>query len=1728
MEKCLWCTKSLEVEGDVAIVTMLRHYSSGRLSEREMDSLNEDLSCCLECVVEYHRARDQVPDLHKRLWEMEKARLVRLLGTVLDQELEEDDIFIIEDDHEEPVSKISPAEFHDRLRFPLFEVLKYPYLLCYRDLCKSRSHIQLHFVWCSGCHVLLCPTGICMLLTQLSAEAMDSLFMGQFNIPLCILNTMEGLKNASDPFWPALHCFMVILDRLGSKIWGQVDPNMAFQTITGAASYVAEIKNIQKKTMRIIHEEEEEEDDDDEPLDVRRTRLIKSVNPKVESSDSEVDSSAVGKTHNRSMGSSLENVKSSTIVISDEDSGNDERPNDILRSPEDRVMPESPGRDYDDLSESQVFEFETQQYVASSWDDSDFDASVLTKKPKSDQLLKPQVDEAPRDASPSSETELILDEDTERACQQAEDKIREQQPQEPADSCASSWSKASSTAESWDKFVKPKPLLVRSAKTTPSDKKKPLIIDALAQKIRRHPWKRNSTSQDVEEPSSSTTPSSCGISPSPSSSCVSSYFSAPSSHGTPAIVPPKKVRKVVEPESTAERLGLKKKERKAFELSQRSLDCVAKLRCHGQKVQVEPQQKTRRMCRATKTSPQKRIVKSNKKLLGSQDIQFFRQSREKHQRLTTAGAIATFASKPAKINQPGEVHLPKPTVASSEAGDFFPCPPPNPDHQQDNENAASETSSKGDGVGNNKRIESKYFQVSETADEEEEEDDDDEKEGMFLTQMEPTDMELCSQMEQLEEENGEELFLTQRDPVDMDIDTDSESDTPGQLVLTPKPTLTHNGGNDDHLFLKPGMSPMSQKKAKPSTTKIYTPSSRSASLVLEMEKGAKPPSGANVAKAKIPRLPPTKPPPKTFQPLHPSQFPKPLPSQQSPYAPKLVTSTKISSTLEPPSYKVYQRPEPPVNKPVPATDQSLKFDLSVLTQAILKWEYRMLDNYKAFGSPHDLCQLPLKKVPVTFPSYLEYFSTLYPLLQINAFEEMAGEWLKEGRVKLHLTVQGIEYSNRTASASFTASISQETDMKQLYPKEDDLVLLWLPDNTGAYAHDEPNFHEPHPHFGYVSRSTLNLTIQTRGNVSSVNSQPVLCEVIGSLISIFREFRALCLLRNRPMLRPLLAPNGSYFTHTLDSPPDLDSPEFNRDQARAIACGLAMIQRTQKTPKFLLIHGPPGTGKSKTIGGLLYKLLAAPAGNFHSKSRRTRVLLCAPSNAAIDSLMKKVILIFKEKCRNITAPQGNCGDINLVRLGSERTISKSLKPFSLDHQTKARAQRAQQTVEADIHRQKEQLDQNIDNLSQRCAKTKKDSSEQKLQLLKEREGLSRQIKECRSRRQESQALVLQNAHVICCTLSTSGSTVLENARLGHEPFSCVIIDEASQAKETETLIPILYQSPAVILVGDPNQLPPTVVSQKAKEFGYDQSLMARLCKSLYQSNPELHPILLLSVQYRMHPDICEFPSKYIYNSALKDDWYAHTALCWFGAFQLVLRGREREENGLESDSSSFSNHKEVKLVLLLLKLLGKKQSVRVGVITPYNAQKQRILEAIRGSGIDNKVDVDTVDGFQGREMDCIIVSCVRASSETGSIGFVGNRQRMNVTITRARFSLFILGHLRTLREQSDWGALFEDARRRKTIIKTMQNDFESDARQILKQEPPARSLSYPPIRRPSTVTRDTSNMSTPRPDRDGRGLPRSRHSTNRANSCEADSRSTGRRSRYFQKHRGSSPSRRHRR
>ena len=83
-------------------------------------------------------------------------------------------------------------------------------------------------------------------------------------------------------------------------------------------------------------------------------------------------------------------------------------------------------------------------------------------------------------------------------------------------------------------------------------------------------------------------------------------------------------------------------------------------------------------------------------------------------------------------------------------------------------------------------------------------------------------------------------------------------------------------------------------------------------------------------------------------------------------------------------------------------------------------------------------------------------------------------------------------------------------------------------------------------------------------------------------------------------------------------------------------------------------------------------------------------------------------------------------------------------------------------------------------------------------------------------------------------------------------------------------------------------------------------------------------------------------------------------------------------------------------------------------------------------LDN-VEVGTVDSFQGREKDLIILSCVRANSSTGTIGFLSNRQRLNVSLTRAKYSLFIICNKKSLNINEDWNACIKDDQERNKII-----------------------------------------------------------------------------------------------
>jgi len=328
------------------------------------------------------------------------------------------------------------------------------------------------------------------------------------------------------------------------------------------------------------------------------------------------------------------------------------------------------------------------------------------------------------------------------------------------------------------------------------------------------------------------------------------------------------------------------------------------------------------------------------------------------------------------------------------------------------------------------------------------------------------------------------------------------------------------------------------------------------------------------------------------------------------------------------------------------------------------------------------------------------------------------------------------------------------------------------------------------------------------------------------------------------------------------------------------------------------------------------------------------------------------------------------------------------------------------------------------------------------------------------------IALESAEVVFSTLSSAARGAMgDSVAATGRAFDTVIVDEAGQATEASTLVPLQFGAQQLVLIGDPQQLPATVLSQAAAEAGLERSLFARLVAAG-------HPVHLLDVQYRMHPAIAGFASQRFYGGRVCDA----PSVCGehrVQAFhQLPLMGPlvmfdvryGALQSGAGSSSSSYSNAGEATLALQILFGLmdwrGKRParegertdadgqvpiqfSGSVGLFTPYDgqcrllkAQYAQQLKARQGAPGGSrypscKVDISTVDAAQGQERDVVILSTVRASPPAGqgagrkaSIGFLRDTRRMNVALTRAKYALWVVGNISALQSNPDWSAFVQ--------------------------------------------------------------------------------------------------------
>jgi senataxin len=309
--------------------------------------------------------------------------------------------------------------------------------------------------------------------------------------------------------------------------------------------------------------------------------------------------------------------------------------------------------------------------------------------------------------------------------------------------------------------------------------------------------------------------------------------------------------------------------------------------------------------------------------------------------------------------------------------------------------------------------------------------------------------------------------------------------------------------------------------------------------------------------------------------------------------------------------------------------------------------------------------------------------------------------------------------------------------------------------------------------------------------------------------------------------------------------------------------------------------------------------------------------------------------------------------------------------------------------------------------------------------------------------KAKASVLREAQIVCSTLSVAGSGDLK--LIGDSKFETVVIDEASQAIELSTLIPLQMGCCRLVLVGDHKQLPATVFSKVAESHLYSRSLFERLHHSGY-------PMSVLKRQMRMHPEIARFPSELFYGGEIEDapnilqlvtkqEWYDQPVFGPLVFFDI--------EEGKETVSlQSKVNEEEAAFVEIIISTLIKRYPTesanrivkRTAVVTPYSEQVRLISDKLRRLfGVTDltkpcPIEVNTVDGFQGREKDIIIASTVRASQ--GSIGFLADIRRMNVMLTRARTNMWIIGHRSTLTKDpsSPWAQLVNHIDQQKKVVK----------------------------------------------------------------------------------------------
>ncbi|XP_066585351.1 uncharacterized protein Setx [Prorops nasuta] len=756
--------------------------------------------------------------------------------------------------------------------------------------------------------------------------------------------------------------------------------------------------------------------------------------------------------------------------------------------------------------------------------------------------------------------------------------------------------------------------------------------------------------------------------------------------------------------------------------------------------------------------------------------------------------------------------------------------------------------------------------------------------------------------------------------------------------------------------------------------------------------------------------------------------------------------------------------------------KSNTFNFDEFLYRLLHWNPAWLTEQKHLNiQPPVVHQSELIPLLMKYKSFQDYYRITLPLLLLETWASITKEFETIERNKSRPTVMCSIVKNSitetTASESkFTFTtlmievlVTSEDLQRQTFPIYGDLVFFeYITNVSGSQEFHKVFAYVTNIHQTILSPSTIfnkDLKIYVKRPVAlmtyTIKTRPLTSNIVVNRIqrlrtvtylrSDMRMIQALQYLPISPLSSAILDPKVEMYQLPIVTDKEklnlVTQEKLNKKQMEAVMRVTETV--INKQAKICLIQGPPGTGKSKVIVNTITQILYGE-NRYKTNSSTFRILVCAPSNAAIDEIVLRLL-----KIRSLFKNQGlKC--FKMVRIGRLEMMHPLARDISVTELAKRDIRRMKSaytnnvpiesveseklTLQARINALRIELasTQNINELYKKNIKMKLDSMVAQLSLLEKcKEPNHMTLRETNKLQRASENKIILGADIITCTLSSCYTNQMESIFCGNkEKISVCIVDEATQSCEAETLIPLMLGINTLILVGDPNQLPATVLSQQAKLLGLDKSLFARV-QNAFEGEKD-NPIIMLDTQYRMDYAISYWPNKFFYGGKLKNSMETNYEFPYHSYRVLNLDSLQNNDK--------FSNTNEAEFIANLIygmylhKDLPKVESkISVGILTPYNNQRSLVQNKIQEklSKLDEilkrklMIEVNTVDSFQGQERDVIIMSCTRSSG----IGFLSDRQRICVALTRAKHSLILCGNFKTFTRDQMWKALLSDARSR---------------------------------------------------------------------------------------------------